>query len=87
MKTHSCGCLERLLDAERYSSDAYGVYCCLSVNKRRQARLAQLSRNGGGTLRLRGKLNRLVRRAKGYSKADGMLTMSLALAWLKLGWI
>ena len=23
----------------------------------------------------------------GYSKTDGMLTMSLALVWLKLGWI
>ena len=29
---------------------------------------------------LRGKLNRLVRRAKGYSKTDGMLTLSLMLA-------
>ena len=28
-----------------------------------------------------------IERAKGYSKTDGMMALSLAPAWLKLGWI
>ena len=36
---------------------------------------------------LRGKLNRLVRKTKGYSKSLEMLTGSLALVWLRLDWI
>ena len=43
--------------------------------------------NDGLHSALRGKLNRLMRRTKGCSKTDGMLTMSLAMVWLKLGWI
>ena len=30
-------------------------------------------------------MNRLVRRTNIHSKTDGMLTMSLALVWLKIG--
>ena len=36
---------------------------------------------------LRRKLNRLVRRTQGYSKSLAMLVDSLALVWLKQGWI
>ena len=79
--------LERLPDAACYSSDAYGAYGCLPVNKHRVGKGGAVNRNEGLHSVLRGKLNRLVRRTKGYSKTDGMLTMSLALAWLKLGWI
>ena len=79
--------LERLPDAASYSSDAYGAYGCLPVNKHRVGKGGAVNRNEGLHSVLRGKLNRLVRRAKGYSKTDGMLTLSLALVWLKLGWI
>ncbi len=34
-----------------------------------------------------GKLNRLARRTKIYSKTDGMLILSIALMWLMLVWI
>ena len=79
--------LERLLDAESYSSDAYGAYSCLPMNKHWVGKGGAVNGNDGLHSVLRGKLNWLVRRAKGYSKTDRMLTMSLALAWLKLGWI
>ena len=79
--------LERLLDAESYSSDAYGAYDCLPVNKRRVGKGGAVNRNEGLHSALRGKLNGLVRRTKGYFKTDGMLTLSIALVWLKLGWI
>ena len=36
---------------------------------------------------LRRKLNRLARRTQGYSKSLAMLVDSLALVWLKPGWI
>ena len=36
---------------------------------------------------LRGKLNRLMRKTKGYSKSVGMLRGSLAMIWLRLDWI
>ena len=76
--------LERLPDEESYSSDAYGAYGCLPVNKHSVGKGGAVNRNAGLHSVLRGRLSGLVRRAKGYSKADGMLTMSLALAWLKL---
>ena len=79
--------LERLLDAACYSSDGYVAYGCLPVNKRKVGKGGAVNRNDGLHSALRGKLNRLVRRTKGCSKTDGMLTLSLALAWLKLGWI
>ena len=42
---------------------------------------------GSGARGGSGKLNGLMRRIEGYSKTDGMLILSIALAWLKLGWI
>ena len=79
--------LERLPDAERYSSDAYGAYGCLPMNKHGVGRGSAVNRNERLHSALRGRSNRLVRRTKGYSDTDGMLTLSIALAWLKVGWI
>lgn len=73
--------LERLPDAEH----AYGVYGALPVNKYKVGKGGAVNRNEGLHSTLRGKLNRLARRTKGYSKTDEMLTLSLA--WLKLDWI
>lgn len=36
---------------------------------------------------LRGRLSRLGRRTKGYSKREDMLGDSVTLVWLQLGWI
>ena len=58
-----------------------------AMNKHRIGKGGAVNMNDGLHSELRGKLNRLVRRIKGYSKTDGMLILSLALAWLKLGWI
>ncbi len=76
--------LERLPDAERYETDAYGVYGALPVNKHVVGKYGAVNWNEGLHSALRGKLNR---RTEGYSKTAGMLTLSLAPAWLKLGWI
>ena len=46
-----------------------------------------MNRNEGLHSVLRGKLNRLVRKTKGYSKSVDMLSGSLALLWLRQGWI
>ena len=59
----------------------------LSLNKHRIGKGDAVNRNDGLHSALRGKLSKLVRRTKGYSKTDGMLTLSLAPAWLRLGWI
>ena len=77
--------LERLPDAESCSSNAYGAYGCLPVNKHRVGKGGAVNRNDGLHSVLSGKLNGLVRSAKGYSKTDGMLTLSIALVWLMLG--
>ena len=79
--------LERLQDTERYDTDAYGAYGCLPVNKHRVGKGGEVNRNEGLHSALRGKLNRLARHTKGYSKTDGMLTLSLAPARLRLDWI
>ena len=65
-------------------TDAYGVHGCPPVNKHRLVKGGVVNRNEGFHSALRGKLNR---RAEGYSKTAGMLTLSLAPAWLKLGWL
>ncbi len=47
----------------------------------------EANRNEGLHSVLRGKLNRLVQRTKGYTKQAEMLVGSLALLWLQQGWI
>ena len=84
---HSCACWIDLPDTERCSSDAYGVYGCLPANKHRASKGGAVNRNEGPHSVLHGKLSRLARRTKSYSKTDGMLTLSVALVWLILGWI
>ena len=73
--------LDRLPDAESYSSDAYGAYGCLAVNKRRVGKGGAVNRNEGLHSALRGKLNRLVRRTKGCAKGVGMPVKLFALAF------
>ena len=68
--------LERPPDAERYESDAY--YGALPVNKHVVGKYGAVNRNEGLHSMLRGKLNWLARRTKGWTKTDGMLTLSLA---------
>ena len=77
--------LDRLPDAACHSNDAYGAYLACEQAQCGQGRRSE--QEGGLRSVLRGKLNRLARRAKGCAKTDGMLTLSIALAWLKLGWI
>ena len=56
--------LEGHPDAGRCSGDAYGAYGCLPVNKHRLGKVGSVNRNEGLHSALRGRLNRLVRRAK-----------------------
>ena len=64
--------LERLPDAERYETDAYGVYGTLPVNKHVVGKYGAVNWNEGLHSMLRGKSNRLVRRTKGCTKRVGM---------------
>ena len=73
--------LERLSDAERYETDAYGVYGALPVNKYAVGKRGAVNWNEGLPSMLRGKLNRLVRRTKGYTKSVDMLVNLLALVF------
>ena len=73
--------LERLPDAERYETDAYGVYGALPVNKHVVEKYGAVNWNEGLHSMLRGKLNRLVRRTKGYTKSIEMLVNLLALVF------
>ena len=73
--------LERLPDAERYESDGYKVRKWLPHNKHVVGKGSAVKWNAGLHSVLRGKLNGLARRAKGYSKADGMLVNLLALVF------
>ena len=68
--------------AECYETDAYGMYGALPVNKHVVGKYGAVNRNEGLHSVLRGKLNKLVRRAKGYSKTD-MNEMSLSIARLR----
>ena len=78
---------ERLSEAERYRSEAYRVYGWLPRNIHTIGKGGEVNRNEGLHSVLRSKLNRLVRKTKGYSKSLEMLTGSLAMMWLRLDWI
>ena len=73
--------LDRLPDAERYETDAYGVYGTLPVNKHAVEKYGAVNWNEGLHSMLRGKLNRLVRRTKGCAKSVDMLVNLLALVF------
>ena len=73
--------LDRLPDAERYETDAYGVYGALPVDKHVVGKYGAVNWRDGLHSMLRGKLNRLVRRTKGCAKSVDMLVNLLALVF------
>ena len=79
--------LARLPESDRYRSDAYEAYGWLPARSHVVGKGSEVNRNEGLHSVLRGKLNRLVRRTKGYSKSVEMLAGSLALVWLREGLI
>ena len=76
---------ERLPEAERYRTDAYKVYEWLPHNRHEVGKGSEVNRNEGLHSVLRGKLNRLTRKTKGYSKSVQMLRDSVALVCLRIG--
>ncbi len=67
-------------------SDAYVVYqSWLPPARHRAGKGGPVNWNEGLHSRLRGKLNRLMRQTKGYSKSTAMLAGSVALVCLRLG--
>ena len=80
--------LARLPAAEKYCTDPYPVYRALLPAERHHiGQGSETNRNKATHGVLRRKLNRLARRTQGYSKSLAMLVDSLALVWLKPGWI
>ena len=77
----------RLPEAEQYRTDAYSVYGWLPQDRHVVGKGGAVNRNEGLHSRLRGKLNRLVRKTKGYTKSVAMLCGSIALVCLRLGLI
>lgn len=77
----------RLPEAELYRSDHYRVYDWLPQNRHVAGKGGAVNWNEGTHSRWRGKLNRLQRRTKGYSKKVSMLRDSIALICLRLGLI
>ena len=77
----------RLPDAHGYRSDPYEVYMRLPSDRHVVGKGGKVNRNEGLHSVLRSKLNRLVRRTKGYSKSVEMLVGSLSMVWLREGWI
>ena len=76
----------RLPSADLYRSDDYSVYAsCLPSGRHVAGKGGAVNRNEGLHSMLRGKLNRLVRRTKGYSKSLTMLSLSLAMVWVQEG--
>lgn len=80
--------LARLPAVERYCTDPYPVYRALLPAERHHiGKGPATNRNAAPHAVLRRKLNRLARRTPGCSKSLAMLVDSLALVWLKPGWI
>lgn len=80
----------RLLDqvplSESYHTDCYEVYSWLPRTQHRRGKYGLTNRNEGVHSVLRGRLARLIRRTKAYTKSVAMLRDSLALVSLYLGW-
>ena len=72
--------LEQLPGADRYETDAYGVYQWLPRDRHVIGKAGVVNWNEGLRSKLRSKLNRLARRAKGYTKSVEMLKHLLAIA-------
>ena len=77
----------RLPEAGRHVSDGYRVYDWLPHDRHVVGKGRETNRNEGKHSVLRGKLNRLVRRTKGYSKSEEMLKESVALVCLHQAWV
>ena len=77
----------RLPEAVKYSTDQYGVYNGLPTNRREARQGRETHRQEGLHSALWGKLNRLARKAKGYTKVKEMRIGSGALLGLRQGWI
>ena len=77
---------ERLPEAGLYRSDAYAVYQgWLPPERHVIGKGSAVNWNEGLHSAWRGKLNRLMRRTKGYTKSLEMLTYSLALVCWRQG--
>jgi len=63
------------------------VYRWLPSRIHKVGKGSEVNRNEGLHSVFRSKLNRLVRKTKGYSKSVEMLSGSLALLWVRQGWI
>ena len=72
--------LDRLPGADRYETDAYEVYEWLPRDRHVIGKGGAVNWNEGLHSKLRSKLNRLVRRTKGYTKSLEMLKHLLAIA-------
>ena len=72
--------LDRLPGAYRYETDAYRMYEWLTRDRHVIGKGGAVNRNEGLHSKLRSKLNRLVRRTKGYTKSVEMLEHLLAIA-------
>ena len=80
--------LARLPAAGKYCTDPYPVYRALLPAERHHiGQGPETHRNEATHGVLRRKLNRLARKAKGYTKVKEMLISSRALLWLRQGWI
>ena len=76
----------RMPSAGEYRTGGYAVYAsCLPPGRHVEGKGGAVNRNEGLHSKLRGKLNRLVRRTKGYGKSLTMLTLSLAVVWGREG--
>ena len=75
----------RLPEAAKYRSDHYEVYSHLPPARHVKRKEREVNRNEGLHLKLRARLNRLVRRTHGYSKRLYMPVGSLAMAPLRDG--
>ena len=71
--------------SERYRSDPYQVYEWLPSERHVVGKGNEVNWNEGLHSKLRSKLNRLVRRTKGYTKSLDMQSGSLCMVWLREG--
>ena len=72
--------LDRLPGSDRYEPDAYPAHEWLPRDRHAIGKGGAVNRNEGLHSKLRSKLNRLVRSAKGYTKSVEMLKHLLAIA-------
>ncbi len=77
----------RLPEAEMHITDGYRVYDWLSHDRHVVGKGRETNRNEEKHSVLRGKLNRLTRRTKGYTKSEEILRGSVALICLQQAWI